>query len=112
MKNNGTGSGDGQLRLARGLGWFSIGLGLAEVLAPGGLAKMIGVPERRAVFRALGFREIASGVAILTQTQPAPGLCRAWAATRWTWRCWARPSRSAVRAKGGSLVQSPRWQVS
>src|SRR4051812_16308227 len=74
MKNNGTGSGDGQLRLARGLGWFSIGLGLAEVLAPGGLAKMIGVPERRALFRALGFREIASGVAILTQTQPAPGL--------------------------------------
>src|SRR3954470_10879081 len=74
MKNNGTGSGDGQLRLARGLGWFSIGLGLAEVLAPGGLAKMIGVPERRALFRALGFREIASGVAILTQRKPAPGL--------------------------------------
>ncbi|HVF68693.1 MAG TPA: hypothetical protein VM914_13570, partial [Pyrinomonadaceae bacterium] len=30
-------------KLARGLGWFSIGLGLAEVLAPGGVAKISGV---------------------------------------------------------------------
>ena len=30
-------------QLARGLGWFSIGLGLAEVVAPGGAAKLIGL---------------------------------------------------------------------
>ena len=74
MHTNGNGSNGGQLRLARGLGWFSIGLGLAEVLAPNGLAKMIGVPRHRGLMRALGFREIASGVAILTQRKPAPGL--------------------------------------
>jgi uncharacterized membrane protein len=74
MNGNGNGSNGGQMRLARGLGWFSIGLGLAEVLAPSGLAKMIGVPKHRGLMRALGFREIASGVAILSQRQPAAGL--------------------------------------
>jgi uncharacterized membrane protein len=53
-------------RLARALGWFSIGLGLAEVAAPRGLANMIGVPERQILLRTLGVREIASGVGILT----------------------------------------------
>jgi threonine dehydrogenase-like Zn-dependent dehydrogenase len=32
--------------LARALGWFSIGLGLAEVTAPRRFARAIGVPER------------------------------------------------------------------
>src|SRR5579883_2330486 len=48
-------------RLANGLGWFSIGLGLAEVIAPGALAQLIGVPETdnsRKVLRAYGLREI------------------------------------------------------
>ncbi|MBV9957130.1 MAG: hypothetical protein JO360_01860, partial [Acidobacteria bacterium] len=30
-------------KLARGLGWFSLGLGLAEVLTPRGVAKVAGV---------------------------------------------------------------------
>jgi uncharacterized membrane protein len=55
-------------RLAQGLGWFSIGLGLAEVLAPGSLARMIGAKEdRKGTLRAFGLREIASGVGILNQ---------------------------------------------
>ena len=59
-------------RLATALGWFSIGLGLAEVLAPKGLAKLIGVRDDYPVlFRILGLREIASGVGILTQPKPA-----------------------------------------
>ncbi|HKQ38883.1 MAG TPA: SRPBCC family protein [Verrucomicrobiae bacterium] len=74
MHTNGNGSNVGHSRLARGLGWFSIGLGVAEVLAPDRLAKMIGVPRHRALMRTLGFREIASGVAILAQRKPAPGL--------------------------------------
>ena len=58
-------------RLARGLAWFSIGLGLAEVTAPRAVEKLIGVPgEHRAVIRALGFREIAHGVGILMQRTP------------------------------------------
>ncbi|MFP5261342.1 MAG: SRPBCC family protein [Blastocatellia bacterium] len=59
-------------RLATGLGWFSIGLGLAEVLAPKGLAKLIGVSDEHPIlFRLLGLREIASGIGILTQRRPA-----------------------------------------
>lgn len=56
--------------LARGLGWFSIGLGLAEVVAPRGIAKVVGVrgdSGNRLLIRLLGLREIAHGVAILSQ---------------------------------------------
>jgi len=56
--------------LARGLGWFSIGLGLAETLAPRGIAKIVGVrgdSSNRLLIRMLGLREIAHGVAILSQ---------------------------------------------
>lgn len=54
---------DGQI--ARALGVFSIGLGLAEIVAPYELAKLIGVSPRPVLFRLLGAREIASGVGIL-----------------------------------------------
>ncbi|HEX8130055.1 MAG TPA: SRPBCC family protein [Pyrinomonadaceae bacterium] len=56
--------------LARGLGWFSIGLGLAEACAPRGIAKIVGVrgdSSNRLLIRLLGLREIAHGVAILSQ---------------------------------------------
>jgi uncharacterized membrane protein len=56
--------------LGRGLGWFSIGLGLAEVAAPRGIAKIVGVrgdSSNRLLIRLLGLREIAHGVAILSQ---------------------------------------------
>lgn len=54
---------DGQI--ARALGVFSIGLGLAEIVAPYELAKLIGVSPRPKLFRLLGAREIASGIGIL-----------------------------------------------
>jgi len=57
--------------LATGLGWFSIGLGLAEVLAPGPLGKLIGVPNNRTLMRFMGLREIAAGIGILSQERPA-----------------------------------------
>ena len=56
-------------RVARGLGWFSIGLGLAEVAMPGSLARAIGMDDddrTRNILFAFGLREIASGIAILT----------------------------------------------
>jgi uncharacterized membrane protein len=65
-------------RLARGLGWFSIGLGLAEVAAPRAVARLIGIREddsTNSVMRAMGSREIANGVAILAQPDRA----------RWLW---------------------------
>ena len=61
-------------RVAPALGWFSIGLGLAEVAAPGGVARMIGVVDdgkNRTLLRTMGLREIASGVGILTGPRPA-----------------------------------------
>ena len=61
------------VQLARTLGWFSIGLGLAEVMAPRALARLIGVSgEHRMLLRLFGLREMASGVGLLTQHRPAP----------------------------------------
>lgn len=58
-------------QLAKALGWFSIGLGLAQLIAPRGVSRAIGVQERPTVMRALGAREIVSGVGILSQRRPA-----------------------------------------
>ena len=53
-------------RMARGLGWFSIGLGLAQIAAPRRVARLIGVRGRRRqpqhACSRIGVREIASGV--------------------------------------------------
>jgi uncharacterized membrane protein len=60
-------------RLANFLGWFSIGLGLAEVLAPKGFAKLIGAKGEHTAFirYVCGLREITAGIGILTNRQPA-----------------------------------------
>jgi uncharacterized membrane protein len=60
-----------------GLGWFGIGLGLAELLTPRRLARTIGVPsEHHRVIRAMGVREIANGLGILIWPSASTG---AWA---------------------------------
>lgn len=62
-------------RLARGLGWFSLGLGMTELLAPKFIAKISGVPEKRSgVIRLYGLREIASGIGIFTQKNPTEAM--------------------------------------
>jgi hypothetical protein len=58
--------------LARGLGWFSIGLGLAEVLAPRSLTRALGFNGQERLVQAYGLREIATGVAILAAKDPTP----------------------------------------
>jgi hypothetical protein len=58
--------------LARGLGWFSIGLGVAELAAPGYLARFLGMEERTDLIRAYGAREIMTGIGILSQQDPTP----------------------------------------
>lgn len=55
------------LQLARALGWFSIGLGLAEVLAPRKLGNAIGVGDQQSLLRTMGMREITSGIGILAR---------------------------------------------
>jgi len=57
--------------MAMGLGWFSIGLGAAELLAPNGLARMIGVPRRAGLIRMCGLRELAAGFGLLSRRKPA-----------------------------------------
>jgi len=69
MTNNGSDK-NKEIQVACGLGWFSIGLGLAEVFAPGLVARMSGIPAQRGLIRFLGFREIASGLAIFSQRRP------------------------------------------
>jgi hypothetical protein len=58
-------------RLAVGLGWFSIGLGLAELLATHQLEEWLGVDNTRLI-RAYGLREVAAGVSILMGSRIAP----------------------------------------
>lgn len=59
-------------RWANGLGWFSIGLGAAEVIAPRAMGRLIGVNGGKSprVLRAYGLREIAAGIGILSQPKP------------------------------------------
>jgi hypothetical protein len=60
------------VRRAKGLGWFSIALGAAEILAPEGLARAIGIRptvRTRATMIALGAREIMAGVGILRRSR-------------------------------------------
>jgi len=63
-----------EMKVARGLGWLSIGLGLTEVVAGRALGETLGMEDRTWVLRLFGLREIASGVAILARDNPAPGV--------------------------------------
>lgn len=62
-------------RLAKGLGWFSIGLGLAELLAPRAVANISGVSNKHTgLIRLYGLREISSGITIFAQKKPTEGV--------------------------------------
>lgn len=92
-----------QRRIAAGVGWFGIGLGLFELIAPRTLARLIGLeapstrwrgarsmtpaqlsqllpesgrgdPVHAFIIRGLGLREVLSGVGILARPRPAPWL--------------------------------------
>lgn len=66
-------------RLATALGWFGIGLGLAELTAPRMMARLIGVDgdgtKSDRVLRGFGVREIVSGLGIVRSERP----------TAWMW---------------------------
>lgn len=84
-------------QLAKALGWFSIGLGLAQLIAPRGMSHAIGIQDRPNVMRALGARELASGVGILSQRRPANWL-------------WTRVAGDAMDL--ALLGAAARWQGS
>lgn len=69
-------------QLVKGLGWFSIGLGLAEVVAPKAMASLIGVrhdSKTGKILRIYGAREIGAGIGVLSQSK----------ASKWLWARFA-----------------------
>lgn len=64
--------------LARFLGWFSVGLGTAQLSAPRAMCKLIGAEGKGsapALMRLMGAREMTQGLGILTRPRP----------TMWLW---------------------------
>jgi uncharacterized membrane protein len=58
-------------RFAWGLGAFSIGLGLSQVLAPEAVAEAVGVHDHVPLMRLIGLRELACGIGIFARgTRP------------------------------------------
>jgi len=66
--------GTGNESLADFLGFFSIGLGLAQVAMPGVMSRVVGIDhedgQNRTLMRLMGMREISHGVAILSNQKP------------------------------------------
>ena len=60
--------------LALPLGFFSIGLGLAEWFAPRSIALAHGSPEGERLVKGFGAREIAAGIGILAAPRRPAGL--------------------------------------
>lgn len=58
--------------LARGMGWFSIGLGMAEIAAGRRIARWLGMEGHAGLIRAYGVREIGAGVGLLAVGDPKP----------------------------------------
>jgi uncharacterized membrane protein len=64
-------------RLAKGLGWFSVGLGVAELAAPGSIARLIGIRRPNGttgIIRTMGAREIAAGIMVLSNPRAPMGM--------------------------------------
>jgi hypothetical protein len=68
-------SGNSSLRgvdqLARALGWFSIALGVTQLLAPRRYTRALGVPGKETLVRACGVREIGAGMLSLSTERRA-----------------------------------------
>ena len=66
--------GTGGESLSDFLGFFSLGLGIAQLAVPGVIARVIGIDHEddrnRTVMRLMGLREISHGIAILSKQQP------------------------------------------
>ncbi len=81
-------------KLAKALGWFSLGLGITEIVAPRALAKVIGARGGTGTTRVMGLREVAAGVGLLSSSRPGPWL-------------WARAAGDA--ADMAALVGAARY---
>jgi uncharacterized membrane protein len=77
MRKKQNSDGSNAADLARGLGWFSLGLGAAQVLAPRAVGQVIGVRLPPLFMVLCGLREIACGIGILSGSDT-----RAWMKAR------------------------------
>lgn len=80
--------------LANGLGWFSIALGLTEIVAARPLSRLLGIPYPRLV-RLFGVREIAAGIGLLARSKKGPWI-------------WARIAGDVLDAAVLGAALSPR----
>jgi hypothetical protein len=78
MASTRAGGGEGgagpEERLAKALGWFSVGLGVPQLLVPGHVNRLIGVDDtrgNRVIMRAVGLRELGGAAGILARPRPA-----------------------------------------
>lgn len=53
--------------LANALGFFSVGLGIAEIVAPKAIGRLIGKSDYSQAIRGIGIRELINGIGILSQ---------------------------------------------
>jgi uncharacterized membrane protein len=63
-------------RWGRGLGWFSLGLGVPQLVAPGLVNRFIGVNDSAGnnwLMRLVGVRELGAAAGLLTPPKPPPG---------------------------------------
>lgn len=61
-------------KLARGIGWVSIGVGLALIVTPRWMTKGFGMGERPNLGRFLGVRDLVLGAGLLRSESLAPWL--------------------------------------
>ena len=63
---SGPGSMDTADRLVRAIGWFSLGLGIVQIVAAKRIASTLGMDDSSTLIRAYGARELVSGVMTLS----------------------------------------------
>jgi uncharacterized membrane protein len=57
-------------QLGQILGWFSVGLGLAELLAPRAFGRAVGVGDHPTLVRMSGARQVVTGLGMLSERAP------------------------------------------
>jgi len=85
------------LQVAKGLGVFSVALGLTQLAAPNWVGLATGTGVHPTLTRMCGARELASGIGVLSGRKPTAAL-------------WARVAGDVIDIglAGAALVKSPR----
>ncbi len=66
-----------ETKVAKGLGWASVAIGLTELLFPNKLERLLGLPRaslHRSILQTMGVRELMHGFDILSHDDPTPGV--------------------------------------